>query len=57
MSEGGQVKMACGITYLCQSIHIQACIAKTFSKKIRTLIRSMKFPSPKVALYLSKSTL
>ena len=49
--------MACGITYLCQSIHIQACIAKTFSKKIRTLIRSMKFPSPKVALYLSKSTI
>ena len=30
-------------------------IAKTASKKIRALIRSMKFLSPEVALYLSKS--
>ena len=32
-------------------------IAKTASKKIGTLIRSMKFLSPKVALYLYKSTI
>ena len=31
-------------------------IAKTASKKIRALIRSMKFLSPEVALYLYKST-
>ena len=28
------------------------CIAKTVSKKIGALVRSMKFPSPEVALYL-----
>ena len=32
-------------------------IAKTASKKIKTLIRSMKFLSPEVALYLYKSTI
>ena len=32
-------------------------IAKTASKKIRALIRSMKFLSPEVALYLFKSTI
>ena len=32
-------------------------IAKTFPKKIRALIRSMKFLSPVVALYLYKSTI
>ena len=32
-------------------------IAKTASKKIGTLICSMKFLSPKVALYLYKSTI
>ena len=32
-------------------------IAKTASKKIGALIRSMKFLSPEVALYLYKSTL
>ena len=32
-------------------------IAKTASKKIGVLIRSMKFLSPEVALYLSKSTI
>ena len=32
-------------------------IAKTASKKIGTLIRSMKFLSPEVVLYLSKSTI
>ena len=32
-------------------------IAKTASKKIRALIRSMKFLSPDVALYLYKSTI
>ena len=32
-------------------------IAKTASKKIGTLIRSMKFLSPGVALYLYKSTI
>ena len=32
-------------------------IAKTASKKIGTLIRSMKFLSPEVALYLYKSTI
>ena len=32
-------------------------IAKTASKKIGALIRSMKFLSPDVALYLYKSTL
>ena len=32
-------------------------IAKTVSKKIGTLIRSMKFLSPEVALYLYKSTI
>ena len=32
-------------------------IAKTASKKIGALIRSMKFLSPEVALYLSKSTI
>ena len=32
-------------------------IAKTASKKIRVLIRSMKFLSPEVALYLYKSTI
>ena len=31
-------------------------IAKTFSKKIRALILSMKFLSPDVVLYLYKST-
>ena len=31
-------------------------IAKTVSKKIRSLIRSMKFLSPEVALFLHKST-
>ena len=31
-------------------------IAKTASKKIGALIRSMKFLSPEVALYLCKST-
>ena len=31
-------------------------IAKTASKKIGILIRSMKFVSPEVALYLNKST-
>ena len=34
-----------------------ASIAKTASKKIGALIRSMKFPSPEVALYLYKSTI
>ena len=33
------------------------CIAKTGSKKIAALIRSMKFLSPDVALYLYKSTI
>ena len=33
------------------------CIAKTASKKIGTLIRSMKFLSPEVALYFYKSTI
>ena len=32
-------------------------IAKTASKKIRALIRSMKFLSPEVAVYLYKSTI
>ena len=32
-------------------------IAKTTSKKIEALIRSMKFLSPEVALYLYKSTI
>ena len=32
-------------------------IAKTASKKIGTLIRSMKFLSPEVALYLYQSTI
>ena len=32
-------------------------IAKTASKKIEVLIRSMKFFSPEVALYLYKSTI
>ena len=32
-------------------------IAKTASKKIGALIRSMKFLSPEVALYLNKSTI
>ena len=32
-------------------------IAKTASKKIGALIRSMKFLSPEVALYLPKSTI
>ena len=32
-------------------------IAKTASKKIRALIRSMKFVSPEVAVYLCKSTI
>ena len=32
-------------------------IAKTASRKIGTLIRSMKFLSPEVALYLYKSTI
>ena len=32
-------------------------VAKTVSKKIRALIRSMKFLSPEVALYLCKSTI
>ena len=32
-------------------------IAKTASKKIGALIRSMNFPSPEVALYLYKSTI
>ena len=32
-------------------------IAKTASKKIGALIRSMKFLSPEVALYLHKSTI
>ena len=32
-------------------------IAKTASKKIEALIRSMKFLSPEVALYLYKSTI
>ena len=33
------------------------CIAKTASKKIGALVRSMKFLSPEVALYLYKSTI
>ena len=33
------------------------CIAKSASKKIGALIRSMKFLSPEVALYLYKSTI
>ena len=32
-------------------------IAKTASKKIGTLVRSMKFLSPEVPLYLYKSTI
>ena len=32
-------------------------VAKTASKKIKALIRSMKFLSPEVALYLNKSTI
>ena len=32
-------------------------IAKTASKRIGTLLRSMKFLSPDVALYLNKSTI
>ena len=32
-------------------------ISKTASKKIRALIRSMKFLSPEVVLYLNKSTI
>ena len=42
-------KMDCG-SYI-------TSIAKTASKKIGALICSMKFPSPKVALYLYKSTI
>ena len=34
-----------------------ACIAKTASKKIGALIRSMKFLSPEIILYLYKSTI
>ena len=33
------------------------CIAKSASKKIGALIRSMKFHSPEVAVYLYKSTI
>ena len=33
------------------------CVAKKVSKKIGALIRSMKFLSPKVTLYLCKSTM
>ena len=33
------------------------CIAKTASKKTGALIRSMKFLSPEVVLYLYKSTI
>ena len=33
------------------------CVAKTASKKIGALIRSMKFLSPEAALYLYKSTI
>ena len=33
------------------------CIAKTASKKMGALIRSVKFLSPEVALYLYKSTI
>ena len=32
-------------------------VAETASKKVRVLIRSMKFLSPEVALYLYKSTI
>ena len=42
-------KLDCG-TYIIS-------VAKTASKKIGALIRSMKFLSPEVALYLYKSTI
>ena len=38
-------------------LYINDLSAKTASKKIRALIRSMKFLSPEVALYLYKSTI
>ena len=37
--------------------YLQHSIAKTASKKIGALIRSVKFLSPEVALYLCKSTI
>ena len=36
---------------------LKLSLAKTTSKKIGTLIRSMKFLSPEVALYLFESTI
>ena len=48
-----------GLTFSCKldwGFYIIS-IAKTASKKTRALIRSMKFLSPEVALYLYKSTI
>ena len=48
-----------GLTFSCKldwSFYITS-IAKTASKKIGTLIRSMKFLSPEVALYIYQSTI
>ena len=48
-----------GLTFS-SKLHWGSCIisiAKTVSKKIEALIRSMKFLSPEVALYLYKSTI
>ena len=58
LEEKSSFKML-GLTFSCKldwSSYIIS-IAKTASKKIGALIRSMKFFSPKVALYLYKSTI
>ena len=54
----GSVKMH-GLTFSCKLNwgSYVICIARTSSKKIRVLIRSMKLLSPVVALYFYKSTI
>ena len=58
LEEKSSFKML-GLTF-CSKLDWGSCIisvAKTASKKIGALIRSMKFLSPEVALYLYKSTI
>ena len=56
LEEKSSFKML-GLTFSSKSDWGSYIIAKTASKKIGALIRSMKFLSPKVALYLYKSTI
>ena len=56
LEEKSSFKML-GLNFSSKLEWVLTFIAKTASKKIRALIRSMKFLSPAVALYIYKSTI